>query len=86
MKRGLRVTHFDVWKDVKVEGLYFIRLKRGDGSSAGALAYRIGWAKPATLVRLTRRLGAAPAPAHVARAFRVDPQRLEASFTSTFPT
>ncbi len=85
MKEGLGASQFQVWKDVAVDGLYFIQLLRLDGSRAGTLAYQMGDAKPTSLRSRRPWLGAAPAPAGVARAFRHASPRLLASFSSTVP-
>jgi hypothetical protein len=85
MVRKLHVTHFEVWKDLKAEGLFFIEFKREDGSLGGALAYQMGWVKPSSVLPSVARFGIALAPASIVRAFRFDPTRLLASFNATHP-
>lgn len=85
MKGRLGVSQLQVWKDVTVDGLYFIQLLRLDGSRVGTLAYQMEDKTPTSLRPRRLWLGAAPAPVHVARAFRYASPCLMVSFPSTVP-
>ena len=79
----LGVTHYDVFADGGVSDLYFVELKREDGSSAGALAYQMGWLAPMSVSTSLDRLHVRHAPATAATAYRTDAKQLIGSFTST---
>jgi hypothetical protein len=81
--RKMHATHVEVWKDLKVDGLFFIEFKRDDSSIVGALAYEMGWTKPAGVLPIMDRFGVTPAPAAVVKAFKIDPTRLLESFGSS---
>lgn len=85
LARRLQVTRFEVWVSLTTSDLYFILLKRADGSTAGQLAYQMGWPRPMSLGASTDRLGIRRAPDKVATAFRADPKQLIGTFTSTLP-
>lgn len=81
----LSVTHFDVFADQSEPGMYFINLKRDDGSVAGSFVYQMGWAKPQLLkIDLTRQV-AHRASASIRQEFHTDPKMLIGIFNSTLP-
>jgi hypothetical protein len=80
----LGVAHLDVYADTAQANLYFIELKRADGSIAGVLAYQMGWPKPKRVVWSTGRTVPAVDP-RIAQAYRTDPRTLIGTFTSTTP-
>lgn len=82
----LGVTHFDVYADQQVNDLYFIEPRRDDGSSAGALAYQMGWVVPMSLSPSLDKLHLRHAPSRACAAYRNDLKQLIGSFASTFPT
>jgi hypothetical protein len=83
--RTLDVSHFDVYSDVADAGLYFVVLRRDDGSSAGELAYQMGWSKPRSTTPSMARLGISTAPFKVVQESKTDPRHKIGSFTSTLP-
>ena len=83
--RRYGVTRYSVLADPKSDGLYFVELKRDDGSIFGVYAYQMGWAKPAAVSISVERFGARPAPGDVVSDYRSDPKVLLATFTSTLP-
>jgi hypothetical protein len=85
MARRLHVAHYEVWDDLSLSDLYFILLKRDDGSLAGALAYQMGWPQPLGLSTNLGRMGVHSAPTIAVTAYRTDPKQLIGSFTSTLP-
>jgi len=79
------IAHYDVWSDLNNSDLYFVQLKKADGTVAGTLAYQMGWPQPLTLSHGFFRLGVHSASATVAAAYKTDPKQLIGSFTSTLP-
>lgn len=80
------VTHFDVYADLDRVNIYFIELKRDDGSTAGILIYKMGWLKPRSISGFNAQMGLQQAPWSLAQAYRIDTKQLMASFTSSLPT
>ena len=80
------VSRFDVFADVGSAELYFVALRRDDGTVMGALAYRMGWLKPKSVSPLTDRIGVRKAPRSIADAYRSHPKQLIGSFASTMPS
>jgi hypothetical protein len=80
------VTHYDVYADQLTTGLFFIEPKRSDGSSAGALAYQMGWMAPQSVSSWLDALHMHRAPPEVSSAFKNDQKRLIGSFASTVPS
>jgi hypothetical protein len=80
----LNITHLDVYADNDQPNLYFIELKRDDDTTAGSLAYEMGWSKPK---RISWPAGKSiPVVSSViAQAYRTDDKTLIGSFTSTLP-
>lgn len=85
MSKRLGIVRYDVWSDLDTADLYFIQLKKTDGTGAGTLAYQMGWPQPLSISRLVGRLGVHSAPSTIADAFRTDPKQLIGTFTSTLP-
>ena len=85
LARRLQVSRFEVWLSLNTSDLYFILLKRADGSTAGQLAYQMGWPRPMSLSPATDQLSIRKAPDKIATAFRSDPKQLIGTFTSTLP-
>ncbi|MGI8968764.1 MAG: hypothetical protein ACR2GA_06645 [Chloroflexota bacterium] len=81
----LSVQRYDVYADLKVANLYFIELKRGDGTTAGAFAYQMGWTRPHVLFLTDRHAGSHPTVDRISQAYRSDTKQLIGSFTSTMP-
>jgi hypothetical protein len=81
----LDVTRYVVYDDSALTDLYFVELKRDDGSVAGTLAYQLGWPKPRTVTQSLTKLGVAAASADIADAYHTDPKVLIGSFSSTLP-
>jgi hypothetical protein len=81
----LSVTHYDVLADTVVSDLYFIQLRRDDGTVAGALAYQLGWQKPQLLTLALPRGVCKHAADKVMQEYRSDAKQLIGSFTSTLP-
>ena len=79
----LGVNHYDVYADEAVSDLYFVELRREDGTSAGALAYQMGWLAPMSVSPSLDRLHVRHAPAPAAAGYRTDAKQLIGSFTST---
>lgn len=80
----LQITLLDVYADSNQAGLYFIALERADGSTAGTLAYELGWAKPRRIAWQAGH-GIPAVSAAIAQAYRTDTKTLIGSFTSTLP-
>jgi hypothetical protein len=80
------VTHYDVYADQQVSDLYFIEPRRDDGSSAGALAYHLGWLVPMSVSSSLDKLHVRHAPSSAYSAYHVDLKQLIGSFTSTIPS
>jgi hypothetical protein len=80
----LNITHLNVYADNDQMNLYFIELKRDDSTTAGSLAYKMGWPKPK---RISWSAGKSiPAVSSViAQAYRTDDKTLIGAFTSTLP-
>jgi hypothetical protein len=78
----LNITRIDVYADSAQNNLYFIELKRDDGTLAGSLAYQIGWLKPKRIAWPAGRTIPVVAGT-IARAYRADSKTLIGSFTST---
>jgi hypothetical protein len=85
MARRMHVVRYEVWDDLSSSDLYFIMLKRDDGSTAAAFAYQMGWPQPLGLNASLGRMGVHPAPTTVLTAYRTDPKQLMGTFTSTLP-
>lgn len=81
--RRFNVTKYSVLADTKNADLYFVELKRDDGSTFGVYAYQMGWAKPAALTPSVRHFGARAASSEIAQDYRSDPKVLVGTFTST---
>jgi hypothetical protein len=79
------ITKYSVLADSKVDGLYFVELKRDDGTVFGAYAYQMGWAKPQALTSSVKRYGAKRAPSDIVSDYKSDPKTELATFTSTVP-
>jgi hypothetical protein len=84
-QRRYNVTRYTVLDDLKSQDLYFIELKRDDGSVFGAYAYQMGWVKPQALTSSVSRFGARMAGADTLTSYRNDGKQLLATFTSTMP-
>jgi hypothetical protein len=80
----LNITQLDVYADDDHTNLYFIELKRDDSTTAGSLAYEMGWSKPK---RISWSAGKnIPAvTGTIAQAYRTDDKTLIGSFTSNLP-
>lgn len=86
LSRKLHVARYDIYADSAVANLYFIQLRRDDGSVAGVFAYEIGWSKPMLVSLSVRRALARRAPDKLSQEYRTDPKQLIGSFTSTLPS
>jgi hypothetical protein len=86
LTQKLAVTRFEVYADQQVADLYFIELKRDDGSTAAALAYQMGWTVPMSVSHSLDRFPIRHAPASSYSAFRDDDTQLIGTFTSTIPS
>lgn len=84
-KQRLHVDNYAVMSDTWRTNLYFIRLRRGDDSVAGALAYQMGWPAPRSVTNSVRKIGVARAPADVIASYTWDPKRTIGTFSSTLP-
>lgn len=82
----LNVTRFDVYADITTPDLYFIQLRRDDGSVAGAFAYRMGWSKPQVLFLSVSKSVAHRGNDKIQAAYRADGKQLIGSFSSTLPS
>ncbi|HEX6508009.1 MAG TPA: hypothetical protein VF221_10285 [Chloroflexota bacterium] len=80
------VTHFDVYGDLESSDLYFIELRKDDGSSFATLAYQMGWQKPMSLSPALDRFHVRRAPYAVSSEYHTDSKQLIGSFTSTLPS
>jgi hypothetical protein len=80
------VTHYDVYADQLSSDLYFIEPKRDDGTSAGALAYQMGWVAPMSVSPFLDKLHIRHAPGIAISAYHNDPKQLIGSFASTIPS
>jgi hypothetical protein len=85
LARRFHVARYEVWDDLSLSDLYFILLKRDDGSLAGAFAYQMGWPQPLGLTPSVGRMGVHAAPTIAVTAYHTDPKQLIGSFTSTLP-
>jgi hypothetical protein len=81
----LNITRIDVFADSAHANLYFIELQRDDGSTAGSLAYQMGWRKPRRISWPAGRTIPAVATT-IAQAYKTDARTLIGSFTSTLPS
>jgi hypothetical protein len=79
------VTHYDVLGDDRTSSLYFVELKKADGSNFGAYAYQMGWTKPMAVTTSVAHFGVKLASSDVQIAYRADPKELLGTFTSTLP-
>lgn len=84
-RQRLHVDNYAVVADTWRTNLYFIRLKRGDDSVAGALAYQMGWPAPRSVTTSVRKLGVARAPVGIIASYTWDPKRTIGDFSSTVP-
>lgn len=84
MFQHLNITRIVVYADNDQANLYFIELKRDDSSTAGILAYQLGWTKPK---RISWSAGKAIPSVNsgIAQAYRTDSKTLIGTFTSTLP-
>lgn len=80
----LNITRLDVFADTDQRDLYFIELKRDDGTTAGSLAYQLGWAKPKR-VSWSAVKSIPVVAGSIAQAYKTDDKALIGSFTSTLP-
>jgi hypothetical protein len=80
------VTQFNVYDDLASPDLYFIELKRDDGTTFGALAYQMGWSRPMSLSSSLDRFHLRRAPQSADAAYHSDPKALIGSFSSTVPS
>jgi hypothetical protein len=84
MFQRLNITHLDVYADNVQANLYFIELRRDDYTTAGSLAYEMGWSKPKRISWPAGKSIPAVTSA-IAQAYRTDDKTLIGSFTSTLP-
>ncbi|GAC1400408.1 MAG: hypothetical protein NVSMB52_13980 [Chloroflexota bacterium] len=84
-QQRLGVSHFDVYADTATSDLYFIEMKRDDGSVVGVYAYQVGWSKPKLVYIVSDKFGHVKSPLKLIVAYKSDSKSLMASFTSTFP-
>lgn len=84
MFQRLNITRIDVYADTDQAGLYFIELMRDDTSTAGTLAYQLGWPKPK---RISWSAGKTiPTVAGtIVQAYKTDSKTLIGTFTSPLP-
>jgi hypothetical protein len=80
------VTHFDVYADSDTDGLYFVLLRKDNGSTVGGLVYQMGWSRPQSLFGVTDRFTTIQhAASNVRQSYKSDNKLLIGSFTSTMP-
>ncbi len=82
----MNVTHYDVYADQSVTNLFFIYLRRDDGSIAGVFAYTMGWSRPRLVFLGSTTKVRNHSPNRIALAYRTDAKVLIGSFTSTLPS
>lgn len=85
-QQRMGVSHFDVYADTAVSDLYFVQMKRDDGSIVAAFAYTMGWTKPKLVYSTTDKLGRAKPALKIVVSYKSDPKQLIGSFTSTLPS
>jgi hypothetical protein len=85
LTKKLNIAEYDVLADTSVSELYYIELKRADGTTAGALAYQLGWSKPQILTLALPRGVCKHANDKILQEYRTDSKQLIGSFTSTLP-
>lgn len=86
LSRRLNVTHYDVYADQTQSNLYFIQLRRDDGTVVGAFAYHMGWAKPRPVSGTARHFVSGRIPGTLQQEYNSDQKFLIGSFTSTMPS
>jgi hypothetical protein len=74
-----------VLADTKSQDLYFIEVKKDDGSLIGAYAYQMGWVKPQAISPALAHFGMHQASGDILADYRSDPKILMATFSSTRP-
>ena len=80
------VTHYDVYADSDTDGLYFILLKKDDGTVLGGFVYQMGWSRPQGLFGITDRISSIQhASSNLKQIFKSDDKVLIGSFNSTLP-
>src|SRR5947209_17878375 len=84
MFQHLNITRIVVYADNDQANLYFIELKRDDSSTAGTLAYQLGWPHPK---RISWSAGKTipTVTSGIAQAYKTDSKTLIGTFTSTLP-
>lgn len=82
----MHVARYNVYADSSKASLYFVQLKRGDGSVAGVLAYQMGWVRPKAVTNFADRLNISRSSSEIRDAYSRDAKQLIGSFTSTLPS
>lgn len=85
LTHALGVRQYDVYADIDEPRLYFIDLRKADGTPVGSLVYRMGAQKPMSLMSRLNRIGISRAPAWMVMEYRTDKETLIGSFSSTIP-
>ena len=85
LTRKLNISEYDVLADTSVNDLYYVDLRRADGSVAGALAYQLGWSKPQILTLALPKGVCKHADDKVMQEYRTDSKQLIGTFSSTLP-
>lgn len=85
-KNRMGVRTYNVYADTSVADLYFIDLVKGNNSTVGTFAYKMGWQKPMSVSGLLGRFGAHRAPLSIVSDYQIDHKTLIGSFGSTLPS
>jgi hypothetical protein len=85
LQRRFLATKYSVLADTKNQDLYFIEVKKDDGSVIGAYAYQMGWVRPQAITPALAHFGIKQAAGDMVSDYKSDPKALIATFSSTRP-
>jgi hypothetical protein len=85
LEHKFQVSKYAVLGDAKVPDLYFVELKRDDGSTFGVYAYQMGWARPFAITASVAHYGVKLAAQDIVNAYKSDTKPLIGTFDSTLP-
>jgi hypothetical protein len=85
LQKRFLATKYSVLADTKNQDLYFIEVKKDDGSVVGAYAYQMGWVKPQAITVALAHFGMKQASGDLVTDYKSDSKLLIATFSSTRP-
>lgn len=85
LESKLNVSEYRVFADLQDSDMFYVDVRRDNGSLVGTYVYQMGWLKPRALSAALIRYGAQAAPSKYFAEYHSDTKLLLGTFTSTLP-